>query len=373
MIKSDFRNNISKVEIFAKNSIFRPAFPLKILHLNTRSIRNKEQQLSDLYASITHRFDILMYTETWLTETEKPPHFHGYSYNGFVRSSGRGGGIAIYVKTSLRHAIISECSVINSSVECMSVYLQKLIVVVIYRPPMGNKIDFFEYLERMLSFLCRFSMPFVIMGDVNIDMLSSNTAAKKFIEMIHSFACTNLITEATRLTEKSATSLDICVTNIHSRDCFSGLLTADVSDHLPIFCLLPNMQVKRETTVEALSRSISAAGLEVFRSNIQSIDWTCVFEKRNPNAAYEAFFEKLGLCYNQAFPMTLRKLKPKRARKPWIDEKLLKMIKTKNKMYHTFVRSRNLEALSEFKKYRNRLNTGISVRGKHIMKSYLRK
>lgn len=135
MIKSDFRSNISKVEIFAKNAIFRPASPLKILHLNTRSIRNKEQQLSDLYASITHRFDILMYTETWLTETEKPPHFHGYSYNGFVRSSGRGGGIAIYVKTSLRHAIISECSVINSSVECMSVRLQKLIVVVIYRPP----------------------------------------------------------------------------------------------------------------------------------------------------------------------------------------------------------------------------------------------
>lgn len=29
MIKSDFRSNISKVEIFAKNAIFRPASPLK--------------------------------------------------------------------------------------------------------------------------------------------------------------------------------------------------------------------------------------------------------------------------------------------------------------------------------------------------------
>lgn len=172
---------------------------------------------------------------------------------------------------------------------------------------MSNKLHFSDYVEHVLSFLCQFPMPCVIIGDVNKNMLSGDTAAKKFAEIIHSFACTNLITEATKITKKSATLLDICVTNIHSQDCIAGLLTVNLSDHLPVFCLLPNTQVKTQNHGESLISQHQWRRLRSFAyicTHIQSIDWACMFEQGNPNAAYEAFFEKFKASYKQAFPVT---------------------------------------------------------------------
>lgn len=119
----------------------RQKFP--ILHLNMRSIRNKHDDLLNLFSSLTFSFDVMLLTETWLTADENPPHFENYAYHGIVRPYGRRGGIAAYVKKPAKHEMISEFSVVNANVECLTVRVESIVVVAIYRPPAGKKQVFF--------------------------------------------------------------------------------------------------------------------------------------------------------------------------------------------------------------------------------------
>lgn len=210
-----------------------------MFHLNVRSIKNKEDKLNCLFESIAHNFDILLYCETWLTMNGKPPYCENYTYHGLVRTKCRGGGVAVYVKQCLVHEIIPEFSLVTNNVECVMVRLEHVTVVVMYRPPLGNKLTFFDFLEQVLHFLSHSSSPFIIMGDVNINMLSDDISSSQFAGLINSFTCTNVISKPTRLTAQTATLLDICITNVHPTDCLAGFLTAEISDHLPVFCFIP--------------------------------------------------------------------------------------------------------------------------------------
>ena len=46
----------------------------------------------------------------------------------------------------------------------------------------------------------------------------------------------NFIDKATRITPKTATLIDHIYSNIITKSVRSGILTFDISDHLPVFC-----------------------------------------------------------------------------------------------------------------------------------------
>lgn len=215
---------------------------LKLFCLNVRIIKNKADKLNCLLESITHNSDILLYCETWLTMNDDPPlppYSENYEYHGLVRTNSRGGGVTVYVKRCLAHELGQEFSQVTNNVESIMIRLEYVTIVLIYRPALGNKLMFFNFLEQLLHFLSLSSSPFVIMGDVNINILADDTSSKQLSGLINSFMCANVITESTRLTVQTCTLLDICITNIHPTDCVAGLLSAEISDHLPLFCFIP--------------------------------------------------------------------------------------------------------------------------------------
>lgn len=175
-------------------------------------------------------------------------------------------------------------------------------VVVIYRPPAGNKLHFFEFLEDLFCHLCSNRRSFVIMGDLNINMLVDDAPFLQLKELINSFACTSLITKATRLTGKTATLLDLCISNVHPPDIAAGLVSLDISDHLPIFCFLP-VSRKRENKQHELTRRIDEHSLNRFRLLVCNTDWRCILIEKDPNTAYNKFYEKLFACYDLSFPL----------------------------------------------------------------------
>lgn len=171
---------------------------IKVFHLNTRSIRHKTDKIFNIFSSLTFSFDLLL-----LIEGEDPPYFENYTYNGLVRAIGRGGGVAIYVKQSLKHEAVSQFSVINEVVECFMVRLERAFAVVVYRPPSGFKVKLIKFIA-VFECLCPTGFPFVIMGDVNIDILSEDATSRQLIALANSFACNNVISKATRLTNRTA-------------------------------------------------------------------------------------------------------------------------------------------------------------------------
>lgn len=88
-----------------------------------------------------------MLTETWSTDDTNV--FSLPSYNTFYlnRSSGRGGGICIFVKRALNCALIQTFCAITSDYKFPALELQNAILAVCYRPPNGTMTPFLDYLE----------------------------------------------------------------------------------------------------------------------------------------------------------------------------------------------------------------------------------
>lgn len=67
----------------------------------------------------------------------------------------------------------------------------------------------------MLASLGDIHLPLFVMGDVNIQS-TSESAARRFHDLLLSYNSINAITLTSRVTTTTATSLDICVTNVNS-------------------------------------------------------------------------------------------------------------------------------------------------------------
>lgn len=77
------------------------------------------------------------------------------------------------------------------------------------------------------------------MGDININSMSDDLRSQDRNDISTSYGSHNLITLSTRITTKSATSIDICITNIEETETTPVIISCDISDHLPVFCLSP--------------------------------------------------------------------------------------------------------------------------------------
>ena len=75
------------------------------------------------------------------------------------------------------------------------------------------------------------------MDDTNINTLSKTSVSEEYINLIQSKGFSQLIFEATRITENSQSCIDHIFTNI-STSCSSGSLAVEIADHLPVFTIL---------------------------------------------------------------------------------------------------------------------------------------
>lgn len=150
---------------------------------------------------------------------------------------------------------------------------------------------------------------------------------------------------------ESDTLLDLCVTNHELSSILAGVLTFDLSDHLPIFCFFPRLMSKRKKppTQEVLYLSYNQYNLAAFRSMAESISWSNNYNEKNPSIAYDIFVELIKDKYNRAFPLLLKKTN-KKSRKPWVTRELYKRIQTRDKLFHKFIKIKDPVLLNEYKK-----------------------
>ena len=92
--------------------------------------------------------------------------------------------------------------------------------------------------------------------------------------MIYSFNLLPVITKPTRITSHTATLIDHIYTNTINR-LTSGIATVDISDHLPVFCLV-DTPLKKQTKQNMYSRDYSKFNTESYLHDIHSIDWNAI-------------------------------------------------------------------------------------------------
>lgn len=101
--------------------------------------------------SLCLRFGANFFSETWLTKHKSPPNFGDYKCRSFVREGKRERAVSNCVREGATHCLIDDCFVINPNMEGLAFCIEKTFADFVYRPPIGNKLHLYTFIESLLQ------------------------------------------------------------------------------------------------------------------------------------------------------------------------------------------------------------------------------
>ena len=249
---------------------------------------------------------------------------HHVDINGFNfvhnhRTERTGGGVGLYIASAFEFKTRTDlCFEDNAIAESLFVEIfnpkgKNYIIGVIYRPPNHNVANFISELNSLIGKISRDNKNCYIMGDFNLDLLnhSSHQFTNEFLDIMYANSFSPLMTLPTRLTSHSATLIDNIFTNNLEKYAFSGLILSDISDHLPIFTIAHDNDLKADEASYIVIRDKSTTNKTLFRNHLSAINWYDLADVHEPKLAYSSFLNKFNDTYNSCFP--LKKIKKQKA------------------------------------------------------------
>ena len=228
------------------------ATDLVVMQINIRGIGSKKSRLIDLIENSVHKkeLDVVLISETWLTESSPEVNIPGYEMYRQDRSHKRGGGVAIVASSKLRCVLRPDLSSKMEESECVTLELllkngDKCLVSSMYHPPNTDSQTFLASYNSLVCAMRKEDPKGIIIGlDHNLDFLKSekHQPTNDFIQSNLDFGLIPTVTRPTRITNTSATLIDnIMVSQNLCGSYTSNILINDTSDHLPVICVLNSL------------------------------------------------------------------------------------------------------------------------------------
>ncbi|CAH3160985.1 unnamed protein product, partial [Porites evermanni] len=135
----------------------------------------------------------------------------------------------------------------------------------------------------------------ILMGDTNINTLTKTSVSKEYINLIQSEGFSQLIFEATRITENSQSCIDHIFTNI-STSCSSGSLAVEIADHLPVFTILYDPKFSPFPDYFEF-RDFRSFEDENFKLDLRRESWDSIYKCNEVNESYTSVYYSLIYPY----------------------------------------------------------------------------
>lgn len=256
---------------------------------------------------LEYKPDLLLFSEHWIKSVEMSfVKLNGYGLvSSFCRTELGHGGTCIYVADS--YTFREDTTVCDFSVEgvievsCAVSLNLKMVIVCMYRRGVGCFETFMETLEIILNYIFQKYVNFKIIvgGDFNINLLDvNNNCTVGFLDLLNTFNLFQCIFEATRVTDQSSTLIDNIFYNSEN-NYKSYVLSTALSDHKAQILCVGNTVCERESCA---SRQIFSKGkLGHFKSEVEQIDWSEIYQSKCVNRAYNSFLQTMTSLSNRIF------------------------------------------------------------------------
>ena len=228
---------------------------------------------------------------------------------------------------------------------------KKIMIGCIYKHPTCNLEQFRNRLNNIIKTINPNRHEIYIFGDMNINFLKFNehTQTEEFLDMLYANNILPIITKPTRLTDHTATLIDHKYINC-LQNFTVGILTVDITDHLPIFCLVWT-QPTRNNSNKKYFRDYSKFNKDLYLDDIKLIDWHEILNpEKNLNEKVQEAINTLNKIVDKHAPIKLAsQSKQRQLNKPWLTKGILKSVKRKQKMYRTHFLSKYFTLLEILK------------------------
>lgn len=325
---------------------------LTISHQNVRSLRHKIDELTILLAD-NRNYDIVTYTEHWLREPEtKMIQLLNYTMiDSYSRNNSIGGGTIIFVRNC--HSAIArpefkrtcaekqfECSVIELSKYGSYLCSSNIIIVTVYRSPLGDVIEFLDKLASMLEVIALENKQIIITGDFNIDFVKDSKELQELNAIIQSHNIKAAITVPTRVTSTTASVIDNILTTFDENYISSQVNDNGISDHTEQVVTVDinniirkgNKTPNHESTVGF--RPIDDKKISQFRDLLLIENWESIDSESDVNTNFDSFMDIYIKLYNEAFPLVIKKgISKTVTKKGWITDDIRAESRTLKQLY----------------------------------------
>ena len=316
---------------------------LKIIHHNARSLM-KPGRLDEYHLylhSLKNPFDILIFTETWLTKDKIDQcNFDDYHPIHLIRPidnhvdfKERGGGISIFVKNNLRYKHRTDLNIMFSFMECSFIEItynnQNYLIGGIYRIPKTSINLFIEQFNRLIERI-KYTHKVILLGDYNIDLSRNDNHKENFVTCLQSNYLVPTILQPTRVATKiqngiehtSETLIDniFINDNMHHR---AGIIESSITDHYSIYIMVPEIETTYTDQKQVEYRLINDFTHRKFTTSLIQQDIPQVLNNFNAKSATKQFFDIFDSSYDKEFPIKSKILTKKDEQKPWVNDILI--------------------------------------------------
>ena len=238
-------NDISKLRINEND--------LSVIHLNISSLPLHINELKLFLNFFKCKFDIISISESRITKSNTLTtniDIPGYNIEHTPTES-KAGGCLLYISDKILYKLRNDLNVYCPK-QLESVFIELLlsnkpsqIIGTIYKHPSMDVSTFTnDHLKNMLNAIHYGNKSTLLTGDFNVNLINydKKRGTYNFLELLFNHNFTPQITLPTRVNEKSATLIDNIFVNNPSFKYLSGNITTSISDHLPQFIILENLE-----------------------------------------------------------------------------------------------------------------------------------
>lgn len=329
---------------------------LKVCHVNIRSL--SRSKLRAIQCDLVHLFDIITLSETHLHSGIPNDVFQLNGYHDIIRRDRGelGGGVAIYIKDSLKYKRMVEFE--RPDLEAIWVQLNtlegKVLLSSLYRPPdkAGGPppAEFWDKLDTVIDDIKSTNVKYLyLLGDLNADFNTANGKRLHTLCLGQNLHC--LVEEPTRITQTSATVLDQILTN--APNFVKGvkvLPPVSTNDHCTVSLFL-NFKIPREHAYLRHIWQYSKADVNGFRTALANADFDVAFQTEDVDVACQKWSEIFLNLARTFIPNNVVTVRP--CDSPWYDNNLRLLKRKMMRMFRKFKEQNRLEDWYSYKQLRN--------------------
>jgi len=298
---------------------------LKLFTSNVRGILKHWDVIKQINFS---KYDVLMFCEIWQVREYENLKIDNFKLaTSYQRTDQRGGGVIIFVRENIKYEVINSI-VVPGLIETAAVKINKILLVVLYRPPSGNKNQFIEKLIEWIE--SNRNDNIYIAGDYNLNYL--NHERQYFEKIREETGLLARLSQPTRL--ESGTCIDNIVTNIEKNHEIS---TICIADHQGLVSKI-NIRTPRLSPKEYTYREMSERNWNRFGTKLSEL----TIAGSNVNDKWDNLCNNIKVIVESSFPEKKSKIK-------YMFSMSQGLIKSRNKKNRLLRKYRNGKLASETK------------------------
>ena len=309
-------------------------------------------------------FDLFALNETRLDSSisDGLVNISGYDIIRKDRSR-RGGGVCVYLRSSINYKTRNDLVPDGLEAVCLEICKpnsRNFIVASVYRPPDASS-AFFDAFEKMIGLIDDENKELHILGDLNCDMLKSvsDQPTKTLKTIYEAYQLSQLITEGTRITNRSCTLIDHYVTSMPEKINLSGVIHTGISDHSLIYGIRKINPIisSRKKAKKIEVRNMKRFNQHRFNEDLLAQPWEQIVLQSDTDSMWTLWKELFLEVLDKHAP--IQHIRKKSSSIPWLTSEIKKLLFDRDKKKRRAMITKLNADWDEYKASRNKVNIAL--------------